>query len=398
MKKTIKDYDLKGKKVIIRCDLNVPIKDGIITDDNRIKESLKTIKTIIRRKGKVIILSHLGRVKEEKDKEKYTLKPVAKRLSELLKKEVIFINETRGKKVEEAINKMKNRDIIMLENTRFEDLNGEKESKNNPTLARYWASLGDIFVNDAFGTIHRKHASNVGIAKRLPNAIGYLIRKEITALSEAIDNPKKPYVVILGGSKVSDKITVIDNLITKADYILIGGAMAFTFLKASGFKVGKSLVEKDYIDYCKEVLSKYEDKIVLPIDVVTSTSTSEKAKGQNRFINEIKEDEMGLDIGPGTIKVFKQYLNEAKTIVWNGPVGYFELKEFSKGTKELLNILASTKAKTILGGGDTASAAINMGYKDKLTHISTGGGASLEFLEGKELPGLKVINEKDKQI
>ena len=396
MKKTIKDYDLKGKKVIIRCDLNVPIKDGIITDDNRIKESLKTIKTIIRRKGKVIILSHLGRVKEEKDKEKYTLKPVAKRLSELLKKEVIFINETRGKKVEEAINKMKNRDIIMLENTRFEDLNGEKESKNNPTLARYWASLGDIFVNDAFGTIHRKHASNVGIAKRLPNAIGYLIRKEITALSEAIDNPKKPYVVILGGSKVSDKITVIDNLITKADYILIGGAMAFTFLKASGFKVGKSLVEKDYIDYCKEVLSKYEDKIVLPIDVVTSTSTSEKAKGQNRFINEIKEDEMGLDIGPGTIKVFKQYLNEAKTIVWNGPVGYFELKEFSKGTKELLNILASTKAKTILGGGDTASAAINMGYKDKLTHISTGGGASLEFLEGKELPGLKVINEKDK--
>ncbi len=398
MKKTIKDYDLKGKKVIIRCDLNVPIKDGIITDDNRIKESLKTIKTIIRRKGKVIILSHLGRVKEEKDKEKYTLKPVAKRLSELLKKEVIFINETRGKKVEEAINKMKNRDIIMLENTRFEDLNGEKESKNNPTLARYWASLGDIFVNDAFGTIHRKHASNVGIAKRLPNAIGYLIRKEITALSEAIDNPKKPYVVILGGSKVSDKITVIDNLITKADYILIGGAMAFTFLKASGFKVGKSLVEKDYIDYCKEVLSKYEDKIVLPIDVVTSTSTSEKAKGQNRFINEIKEDEMGLDIGPGTIKVFKQYLNEAKTIVWNGPVGYFELKEFSKGTKELLNILAATKAKTILGGGDTASAAINMGYKDKLTHISTGGGASLEFLEGKELPGLKVINEKDKQI
>ena len=286
----------------------------------------------------------------------------------------------------------------MLENTRFEDLNGEKESKNNPTLARYWASLGDIFVNDAFGTIHRKHASNVGIAKRLPNAIGYLIRKEITALSEAIDNPKKPYVVILGGSKVSDKITVIDNLITKADYILIGGAMAFTFLKASGFKVGKSLVEKDYIDYCKEVLSKYEDKIVLPIDVVTSTSTSEKAKGQNRFINEIKEDEMGLDIGPGTIKVFKQYLNEAKTIVWNGPVGYFELKEFSKGTKELLNILAATKAKTILGGGDTASAAINMGYKDKLTHISTGGGASLEFLEGKELPGLKVINEKDKQI
>ena len=396
MKKTIKDYDLKGKKVIIRCDLNVPIKDGIINDDNRIKESLKTIKTVIRRKGKVIILSHLGRVKEEKDKEKYTLKPVAVRLSELLKKEVTFIDATKGKKVEEAIKNMKNRDIIMLENTRFEDLNGEKESKNNPALARYWASLGDIFVNDAFGTIHRKHASNVGIAKRLPNAIGYLVRKEITALSEAIENPKKPYVVILGGSKVSDKITVIDNLITKADYILIGGAMAFTFLKASGFKVGKSLVEKEYIDYCKDVLNKYESKIVLPIDVVTSKATDKKAKGKKRFINEIKEDEMGLDIGPGTVKVFKQYLTEAKTIVWNGPVGYFELKEFSKGTKSLLDILASTNATTIIGGGDTASAAINMGYKEKLTHISTGGGASLEFLEGKELPGLKVINEKNR--
>ena len=396
MKKTIKDYELKGKKVIIRCDLNVPIKDGVITDDNRIIESLKTIKTVIRRKGKVIILSHLGRIKEEKDKEKYSLRPVAIRLSELLKKEVKFIDATRGKKVEEAIKNMKNRDIIMLENTRFEDLNGEKESKNNPALAKYWAGLGDIFVNDAFGTIHRKHASNVGIAKRLPNAIGYLVRKEITALGEAIENPKKPYVVILGGSKVSDKITVIDNLITKADYILIGGAMAFTFLKASGFKVGKSLVEKEYIDYSKEVLQKYENKIVLPIDVITSTTISKKKEGKKRFINEIKEDEMGLDIGPGTIKVFKQYLDDAKTIVWNGPVGYFELKEFSKGTKQLLDIISNTKAKTILGGGDTASAAINMGYKEKLTHISTGGGASLEFLEGKELPGLKVINEKNK--
>lgn len=395
MKKTIKDYDLKGKKVIIRCDLNVPIKEGIITDDNRIKESLKTIKTVIRRKGKVIILSHLGRVKTEEDKEKYSLKIVAKRLSELLKKDVMFVEATRGKKVEEAISNMKNRDIVMLENTRFEDLKGEKESKNNSVLARYWASLGDIFVNDAFGTIHRKHASNVGIAKRLPNAIGYLVRKEITALSEATDNPKRPYVVILGGAKVSDKIKVIDNLVTKADYILIGGAMAFTFLKASGFKVGKSLVEKEFLDYCKDVLSKYENKIVLPIDVLVGTKTDENEEGVKRFINEIKENEMGLDIGPGTIKVFKQYLDEARTIVWNGPVGYFELKEFSFGTKKLLDIISQTKAKTILGGGDTASAAINMGYQDKLTHISTGGGASLEFLEGNELPGLKVINEKN---
>ena len=395
MKKTIKDYDLKGKKVIIRCDLNVPVKDGVITDDNRIRESLKTIKTVVRRKGKIIILSHLGRIKTEEDMKKYSLRPVCERLSELLKKEVKFIEATRGKKVEEAINNMKNRDIIMLENTRFEDLKGEKESKNNPSLARYWASLGDIFVNDAFGTIHRNHASNVGIAKRLPNAIGYLVRKEIDALSEATCNPKRPYVVILGGSKISDKIKVIDNLVTKADYILIGGAMAFTFLKASGFKVGKSLLEKEYIDYCKDVLSKYEDKIVLPIDVFVGTSISEEATPVKRFINEIKEDEMGLDIGPGTLKVFKQYLDESKTIVWNGPVGYFELKEFSLGTKSLLEVISKTKAKTILGGGDTASAAINMGYYDKIWHISTGGGASLEFLEGKALPGLKVINEKN---
>ncbi|MBR2833426.1 MAG: phosphoglycerate kinase [Bacilli bacterium] len=395
MKKTIKDYDLKGKKVIIRCDLNVPIKDGIIVDDNRIRESLKTIKTVIRRKGKVIILSHLGRVKTEEDKKKYTLRPVAERLSTLLKKNVTFVDATRGEKVEEAINKMKNRDIVMLENTRFEDLKGEKESKNNPTLARYWASLGDIFVNDAFGTIHRKHASNVGIAKRLPNAIGYLVRKEITILSEVLDNPKRPYVVILGGSKVSDKIEVIDNLVCKADYVLIGGAMAFTFLKASGFKVGKSLVEKEYTDYCKGLLETYENKIVLPIDVMVGTSISEKEKGKKRFINEIKEDEMGLDIGPGTVKVFKQYLDDAGLIFWNGPIGYFENKNFSLGTKSLLEIISKTKAKTILGGGDTASAAINMGYQGKITHISTGGGASLEFLEGKELPGFKVINEKE---
>lgn len=394
MKKTIKDYDIKGKKVIIRCDLNVPIKDGVITDDNRIKMSLKTIKAVIRKGGRVIILSHLGRVKTEADKEKYSLKPVADRLSVLLKRKVLFVNATRGKKVEEAIANMKNKDVILLENTRFEDLKGEKESKNNPALGRYWASLGDIFINDAFGTAHRKHASNYGIAKRLPNAIGYLVRKEIKFLGDATLKPKKPYVVILGGSKVSDKINVIDNLASKADYILIGGAMAFTFLKASGFKVGKSIVDKSSLDYCTNVLKKYEDKIILPIDIITSTEIDENALTNTRFINEIEEDEIGLDIGPRTIKVFKQYLDDARTIIWNGPVGYFELEQFSSGTKKLLEIISKINATTIIGGGDTASAAINMGYQDKISHISTGGGASLEMLEGKELPAIKVINEK----
>lgn len=395
MKKTIKDYDIKGKKVIIRCDLNVPIKNGVITDDNRIRQSLKTIKAVIRKGGRVIILSHLGRVKTLEDKEKYSLKPVADRLSELLKRKVTFVPLTRGKEVEAVINKMKNRDVVMLENTRFEDLNGEKESKNNAALGRYWASLGDIFINDAFGTAHRKHASNVGVAKRLPNAIGYLVRKEIEYLSKATVAPKRPYVVILGGSKVSDKIKVIETLASKADYILIGGAMAFTFLKASGFKVGKSIVDEEGLEYATGLLKKYEDKIVLPIDVLCSTKISEEESVNTRFINEIEKNEIGLDIGPKTVKVFKQYLDDARTIFWNGPVGYFELKPFSLGTKKLLDIVSSLNANVIIGGGDSASAAINMGYEDKVSHISTGGGASLEFLEGKELPGIKVINEKE---
>ena len=395
MKKTIKDFNLKDKKVIIRLDLNVPIKDGIIIDDNRIKMSLRTIKAVRRKGAKVIILSHLGRVKTEEDKLKYTLKPVCDRLSELLGKDIKFINKTRGKKVEEAIHNMKKADIIMLENTRFEDLKGDKESKNNKSLAKYWASLGDVFINDAFGTAHRSHASNVGIASYLPSGIGYLMQNEIKFLNKAIDNPKKPYVVMMGGSKVSDKIKVIDNLALKADYILIGGAMAFTFLKASGFSVGKSLVEEEYLDYCIKVLSKYENKIVLPIDIITSKEISDDSNYNNRFINEIEKDEIGLDIGPRTIKVFKQYIDGAKTVFWNGPMGYYEIKNFSKGTNKLLDIITNTKADTIIGGGDMAAAAVSLGYQDKISHISTGGGASLEMLRGKELPGIRVIDEKE---
>lgn len=394
MKKTIKDYDLSGKKVIIRCDFNVPIDGGIIKDDSRIRKSLKTIKYAIKNNAKVILMSHLGRIKTEEDKEKYTLKPVGKCLSKLLRKKVTFIDQTRGEKLEKAINNMKNKDIILIENTRFEDLDGKKESNNDQELGKYWASLGDIFINDAFGTIHRAHASNLGIASNLPNGLGFLVEEEIKKLIKLITKPKKPYTIILGGAKVSDKIGVISNLITKADYILIGGGMAFTFLKAAGFNIGSSICEKEKINYCKEILDKYQEKIILPIDVITAKELKENIKTNERFINEIEEDELGLDIGPRTLEVFKQYLDDCKTIFWNGPVGCFETKGFENGTKELLKIITNTKAYTVVGGGDTLRAANTFNYENKISHISTGGGASLAFLEGIELPALKIINEK----
>jgi len=393
--KTIKNFDLKGKKVIIRCDLNVPMRGGKIADDNRILESLETLKYATEQGAKVIILSHLGRVKTEEDKKKYTLRPIADRLNKLVDSKVTFVESTKGKEVEDAIKQMKPKEIIVLENTRFEDLDGNKESENDKELAKYWASLGDIFINDAFGTAHRTHASNVGIAKYLPSGIGLLMDREVKQLSKATTTPKKPYVVILGGSKVSDKIEAIKFLCKKADYVLIGGAMAMTFLKAAGFEVGKSSVENKKIDFCIDVLDKYSNKIVLPIDIITGNEINKNTETHSRFINEIGEDEIGLDIGPRTVKVFKQYLDDAKTIMWNGPLGYFELEPFSEGTKQVFEIIAQTKgATTIIGGGDTANAAINMGYQSKLSHISTGGGASLAMLEGKELPALKVINAK----
>ena len=394
MKKTIQDYDLSGKKVIIRCDFNVPIQNGIIKDESRLKASLKTIRYARRNNAKVILMSHLGRVKTIEDKQKYTLKPVAERLSTLLKKKVTFINQTRGKQLEDAINNMKNKDVILIENTRFEDLEGKKESGNDKELGKYWASLGDIFINDAFGTIHRMHASNLGIASNLPSGIGFLVEKEIKKLSKLTDNPKKPYTIILGGSKVSDKIGVISNLIDKADYILIGGGMAFTFLKAAGFNIGSSLCEQDKISFCKEMLAKHQDKLILPIDVITAKEMKENTQVHERFINEIEEDEMGLDIGPKTTEVFKQYLDDCKTIFWNGPVGCFEIKEFEGGTKKLLDIITHTKAYTVVGGGDTARAAVTFNYEDKISHVSTGGGASLAFLEGNKLPALDIIDEK----
>ena len=394
MKKTIKDYDLLDKKVIIRCDFNVPIENGIIKDEKRLKASLKTIRYARKMGAKVILLSHLGRIKTEDDKEKYTLKPVSERLSKLLRKKVTFIDTTRGEQIEKAINKMKNKDVILIENTRFEDLPDKKESNCDEKLSKYWASLGDIFINDAFGTIHRTHASNYGISKNIPSGIGFLVENEIKKLSKLIDKPKKPYIIILGGSKVSDKIGVISNLINKADYILIAGGMSFTFLKAAGFNIGQSLLEKDKISYCKDLLDKYEDKIILPIDIITANEISDKANTNERFINEIKEDEIGLDIGPKTVEVFKQYIDDSKTIFLNGPLGYFELKPFENGTKKILQIISETRAYTVVGGGDSVRSVNKFDLEDKISHISTGGGASLEYLEGKALKALDIIDEK----
>jgi len=394
MKKTIRDFKLKGKKVIIRVDFNVPIKDNVITDDNRIIESLETINYALNEGSKVILMSHLGRVKDESDKPKNTLKAVSIRLSELLSKEVIFISETRGKELEEAIKKMNNGDVLLMENTRYEDLDGEKESSNDKKLAKYWAKLGDIYINDAFGTSHRSHASNVGIASILPNGIGFLIEKELSMLEDAIKEPNRPFAVILGGSKVSDKIGVIENLVKIADYILIGGGMSFTFLKANGFPIGKSLLDETNLEFCRKMLNDYPDKIILPIDVVCTKEINENSAYRECFITDIESDEIGVDIGSKTIGIFKQYLDDCKTVIWNGPLGIFEIENFSRGTKTVLEVLKQLDATTIIGGGDTAYAAINFGYKDAFTHISTGGGASLEMLEGKALSGIDIIDNK----
>lgn len=391
--KTIRDFDLNNKKVMIRVDFNVPIKDGKITDDNRIKMSLETIKYAIEKNAKVILLSHLGRIKTEEDKIENNLNIVVPRLEELLNQKVIFSNVTRGIELEEKISNMKNKDVLLIQNTRYEDLNGKLESSNDIELGKYWASLGDIFINDAFGTSHRSHASNVGIANNLPSGIGFLVEKELNALD--LTNAEKPITIILGGSKVSDKITLIENLVNVADYILIGGGMAYTFLKASDINIGKSLLDVDSIEFCKNMLEKYKDKIILPIDSVNAKEMKENTQCRQCFINEIKQDEIGLDIGYNTTKLFKIYLEKSKTIIWNGPVGVFEIKPFDEGTKRICEILKNINAKKIVGGGDTASAVINLGYKDIFDHISTGGGASLELLEGKKLPGVEVINEKE---
>ena len=388
--KTLKQMNIKNKKVLIRCDFNVPLKDGKIVDNTRIVKALPTIKYCLDQNAKVILFSHLGRIKEESDLDKNNLKPVAKELEKLLEHKVTFIEKTRGEELEDAINNMKEQDVILVQNTRYEDLDGKKESKNDPELGVYWASLGDVFVNDAFGTIHRAHASNVGIASNIASCIGFLIEKELTALKE-LDHPKHPYIVILGGAKVQDKIGVIENLVTKADKILIGGGMAFTFLKAEGYEVGNSLVDEENIDFCKKILEKYPDKIVLPINAAVTTEYSENEEYRVKDISNIEYNEMGLDIGPDSEKMFENYLKDASIAVWNGPLGVYEFKKYKQGTDNLLKFIVDNDIKVILGGGDIVAAATTSGYKDQIYHISTGGGATLEYLEGKKLPGLEAI-------
>lgn len=394
-KKTVKDIDLKDKKVLVRVDFNVPLKDGVITDDTRIKAALPTINYVLEQGGKAILFSHLGRVKTEEDKEGKSLAPVAKRLGELLGKEVTFVPETRGEQLEEAIRNMNDGDVVVFENTRFEDIDGKKESKNDTELGKYWASLGDVFVNDAFGTAHRAHASNVGIASTgIPTVAGFLMEKEIKFIGEAVEEPKRPMIAILGGAKVSDKIGVIENLIPKADKILIGGGMTYTFYEAKGIKIGNSLVEADKVELAKELIEKAGDKLVLPIDNVCAPEFSNDVETQV-IEGDIPDGLMALDIGPASVKLFADTLQGAKTVVWNGPMGVFEMSNFAKGTIGVCEVIANLEgATTIIGGGDSAAAAEQLGFADKFTHISTGGGASLELLEGKELPGLAAINDK----
>jgi phosphoglycerate kinase len=396
-KLTVKDIRLKGKKVLIRVDFNVPMNDeGVITDDNRITAAIPTIEYVINQGGRAILFSHLGRVKTEDDKAKNSLKPVQERLQALLGKPVKFIPHTRGKELEQAIAALKDGELLMFENTRFEDIDGKKESKNDPELGKYWASLGDVFVNDAFGTAHRAHASNVGIASNIKQtAAGFLLEKEIKFIGGAVDNPKRPFMAVLGGAKVSDKIEVISNLLNIADKVLIGGGMAYTFLAAQGYNVGTSLLEEDKIPLAKELLEKGKDKLVLPVDFLFTPEFKDIKPSHVGPITSIKEGEMSLDIGPKTIELFSSILKDAKTVVWNGPMGVFEMENYQKGTIGVAQTLANlTDAITIVGGGDSAAAAIQFGFETQLTHISTGGGASLEYLEGKVLPGVECISDK----
>lgn len=399
----VSDVDVKGKKVLMRVDFNVPIKDGVVGDTNRIVGAIPTIKYVSEHGGKVILLSHLGRIKSDEDKKALSLKPVAAKLQELSGMPVEFVPVNEGKELEDAINNLKDGQILLMENTRFQDIDndfGKRESKNDPKLGEYWASLGDVFINDAFGTAHRSHASNVGISTAMkaagkPVAAGFLMEKEIKFLGNAVDNPVHPFVTILGGAKVSDKIGVIENLIPKSDHILIGGGMAYTFLAAQGHKIGKSLFEADKVELAKDLLQKAGDKIVLPVDHIVAKEFSNDAEATTTDGVDIPDDEMALDIGPKTVKLFQDTLKGAKTVVWNGPMGAFEMSKFAEGTLEVGRAMGNlADAITIVGGGDSTAAAKSLGIADKLTHISTGGGASLEYLEGKTLPGIDSISDK----
>ena len=397
-KLTVKDVDLKGKKVLVRVDFNVPVKDGVITNDNRITAALPTIKYILEQGGRAILFSHLGRVKEEADKEGKSLAPVAADLAAKLGQEVTFLSGvTRGAELEAAINALEDGQVLLVENTRFEDIDGKKESKNDPELGKYWASLGDgIFVNDAFGTAHRAHASNVGISANVEKAVaGFLLENEIAYIQEAVEAPERPFVAILGGSKVSDKIGVIENLLEKADKVLIGGGMTYTFYKAQGIEIGNSLVEEDKLDVAKALLEKANGKLILPVDSKEANAFADYTEVKDTEGEAVDPGFLGLDIGPKSIAKFDEALTGAKTVVWNGPMGVFENPDFQAGTIGVMDaIVKQPGVKSIIGGGDSAAAAINLGRADKFSWISTGGGASMELLEGKVLPGLAALTEK----
>jgi len=400
-KKSVDDISVKGKRVLCRCDFNVPLKDGKITDENRLVAALPTIKKLISDGGKVILCSHLGKPKGE-PKPELSLAPVAKRLSELLGQPVLFAKDDNvvGENAKKAVSEMKDGDVILLENTRYR----AEETKNGEAFSKELASLADVFVNDAFGTAHRAHCSNVGVTEFIdgPAVVGYLMEKEIRFLGQAVENPVRPFVAILGGAKVSDKLAVIDNLLEKCDTLIIGGGMAFTFVKAQGYEIGKSLVDDEKLQYCKDMLAKAKEKgceILLPVDAVCAASFPDPIDDKNLLvktvdINAIPADMLGLDIGPKTQELFANAVKTAKTVVWNGPMGVFENPILAQGTIAVAKALAETDATTIIGGGDSAAAVNTLGFGDKMTHISTGGGASLEFLEGKELPGVAAANNK----
>ena len=404
-KKLVTDLQVAGKKVIVRVDFNVPHKGDTITDDNRIVAALPTIKYLLENNAKVILLSHLGKIDYKKSEEeieaakkKNNMDIVAKRLQEHLpNNKVIFVNATRGAELEDAVNNMKEGEVVLRQNTRYE----KGESKNDPDLGAYWASLGDLFVEDAFGSVHRAHASTVGIPTHLPSAAGFLVEKELKFLGDAVENPVRPFVGILGGAKVADKLKVINNLLEKCDTLIIGGGMAYTFLKAQGKEIGSSLVDDEKIDYCREMIEKAKangKELLLPCDTVVAASFPDPidAPIETEVVSSdaIPADKQGLDIGPATAKLFADKVKAAKTVVWNGPMGVFENPVLAVGTNEVAKALAECEGTTIIGGGDSAAAIKQLGYADKVSHVSTGGGASLEFLEGNGLPGVDIINEK----
>lgn len=393
-KKTLKDMDVNGKKVLVRVDYNVPMdSDGEITDDIRIRSSLPTVEYLLENGAAVILMSHLGRPKGEPKKE-FSMLPVANKLSELMKREVIFADDDNvvSDKVREMAAGLNSGDVMLLQNTRFR----KEEEKNEESFAKELASLAELYINDAFGTSHRAHASNVGVSNHLPSALGFLVEKEVSIMGKALDDPERPFVAILGGAKVSDKIGVIENLLTKVDAIIIGGGMAFTFLRAKGYEVGKSLLEEDKVELAKELIHKAKESgvaLVLPVDVVVADEFKNDTIFKTVSADKIPSDMMGLDIGQETVELFESVIKEAKTVVWNGPMGVFEMDNFNKGTYAIARAMVESGAITIVGGGDSASAVEKAGLADKITHVSTGGGASLELLEGKVLPGINAISE-----